>query len=222
MSLRTYGESRRAYLQARARYARETAPQWTRSTVEVALASMVGAISVIGLLQVTGSHSIPAVLGGSFTVETDDSGHPYPAAVEREPGGEADAERSSGGPTSAVPLFSVATSKGVLSLVGGEGSLGGGDPQPPGPDPLPGPSPAPSPAPSPSPQPTPSPTTTEPPTTTESPKSTKPPKPTKPPKSTKPPPTTTATVTTTASPEPTETTTKTKPPKPYKASVGSV
>jgi hypothetical protein len=222
MSLRTYGGSRRAYLQVWARYAWETAPQWTRSTVGVALASMVGAVTAIGLLQAT-NESIPTVLGGSFIVGTDDSGQPYialdPVAVEREPGGGADADSSGGSRSSVVPLFTVAIGEGVVSFVGGEGSPGGGDPQPPSPDPLPGPSPAPSPAPSPSPQPTPWPTTTvpptstEPPTTTESPTTTTKTK-TKTPKPTKPPPTTTTTATTTAPPESTETTTTTKPPKP--------
>jgi len=136
---------------------------------------ILGSVVLIGFLTM-GRGSVPRLLGEAFTVGVTDEGVPYvaldPEGLGEAQGGAAKDGASPGSGPSAVALFSVDTSGGFLSLVGGEGSSVGNDPQPPpGPNPGPGPSPVPSPGPSPSPTPPPTrteppPTSTEPPPTT--------------------------------------------------------
>ena len=140
-----------------------------------AISVILGSVALVGLLT-TGRGSAPRLLGEAFTIGVTDEGVTYvaldPEGLGEAQGGAAKDEASPGSGPSAVALFSLDTSGGVLSLVGGEGSLVGNDPEPPpGPNPGPGPSPVPSPGPSPSPTPPPTrteppPTTTEPPPTT--------------------------------------------------------
>jgi len=169
-----------------------------------AISVILGSVALVGLLT-TGRGSAPRLLGEAFTIGVTDEGVTYvaldPEGLGEAQGGAAKDEASLGSGPSPVALFSLDTS-GSLSLVGGEGSLVGNDPEPPpGPNPGPGPSPVPSPGPSPSP--TPPPTRTEPPPTT-----TEPPPPTTtepPPTTTEPPPTTTEPPPTTTEPPPSNT-----------------
>jgi hypothetical protein len=155
-----------------------------RSTLVFWAVVILWSIGLVVLL-VIGPGSAPRSLGGAFTIEVTDEGVPYvaldPQGLEQAQGGAIKADGASGGSSSsAVALFPVDTSGGVLSLVGGGGSSAGNDPQPP-PGPKPGPGPSPVPSPGPSPSPTPPPTSTEPPPTSTEP----------PPTSTEPPPTST-------------------------------
>ena len=171
-------------------------------TLAFAATVIIASAAIVGFLTM-GRGSAPRLLGEAFTVGVTDEGVPYvaldPEALGQEQGGAAKDRASHGSGPSAVALFSVDTSGGVLSFVGGGGSsVGNGPPPPPGPNPGPGPSPVPSPGPSPSP--TPPPTRTEPPpTSTEPPPTTTDP----PPTTTDPPPTTTEPPPTTTEPPPT-------------------
>ena len=180
------------------------------NTLVFAASVILGSVAVVGFITM-GRGSAPRLLGEAFTIGVTDEGVPYvaldPEGLGQAQGGAAKDGASRGSGPSAVAHFSVDTSGGVLSLVGGEGSSVGNDPQPPpGPNPGPGPSPVPSPGPSPSP--TPPPTTTEPPPTSTEP----------PPTSTEPPPTTTEPPPTSTEPPPTTTEppppTTTEPPPP--------
>jgi hypothetical protein len=167
-------------------------------------------VTLVGLLMTAGG-SVPRALGQAFTVEVDESGRPYVALDPQAIGNDQPTSAGGGGDVDAsVPLFAVAASGGVFSLVPVDGSVGGNDPQtPPGPSPGPDPSPGPSPGPSPPPTTEPPPTTTEPPpTTTEPPPTATEPPPTTtepPPTSTEPPPTTTEPPPTSTEPPPTTT-----------------
>ena len=144
-------------------------------TLAFAASVIIASAAIVGFLTM-GRGSAPRLLGEAFTVGVTDEGVPYvaldPEGLGEAQGGAAKDGASPGSGPSAVALFSVDTSGGFLSLVGGEGSSVGNDPQPPpGPNPGPGPSPVPSPGPSPSPTPPPTrteppPTSTEPPPTT--------------------------------------------------------
>ncbi len=173
------------------------------STLAFAASVILGSVALVALLAMARG-SAPRLLGEAFTIEVTDEGVPYvalkPEALGQAQGGAAKNRASGESGSSAVALFPVDTSGGVVSLDGGEGSSVGNDPQPPpGPNPGPGPSPVPSPGPSPSP--TPPPTTTEPPPTSTEP----------PPTSTEPPPTSTEPPPTTTEPPPPTTT---EPPPP--------
>jgi hypothetical protein len=180
--------------------------------VVFATSVILGSVALVGLLT-TGRGGAPRLLGEAFTIGVTDEGVTYvaldPEGLGEAQGGSAKDEASPGSGPSAVALFSVDASGGVLSLVGGEGSSVGNDPEPPpGPNPGPGPSPVPSPGPSPSP--TPPPTRTEPPpTTTEPPPTTTEPPP---PTTTEPPPTTTEPPPPTTTEPPPPTTTEPPPP----------
>jgi hypothetical protein len=142
--------------------------QGRADTLAFAACVIIASVVLVGFLTM-GRGSVPRLLGEALTVGVTDEGVPYvaldPEGLGEAQGGAAKDGASPGSGPSAVALFSVDTSEGVLSLVGGEGSSVGNDPQPPpGPNPGPGPSPVPSPGPSPSP--TPPPTRTEPPPTT--------------------------------------------------------
>jgi hypothetical protein len=173
---------------------------------------ILGSAALVGFLTM-GRGSAPSLLGEAFTIGVSDEGVPYvaldPEGLGQAQGGAAKDWASRGSGPSAVALFAVDTSGGVLSFVGGEGASVGNDPQPPpgsnpGSNPGPGPSPVPSPGPSPSP--TPPPTRTDPPpATTDPPPTTTDPPPTTtdlPPKTTDPPPTTTDLPPTTTDPPP--------------------
>ena len=167
------------------------------STLVFAGAVILGSIGLVGLLTM-GRESAPRQLGGAFTIGVTDEGVPYigldPQGLGQAQGGATKDGASGGSGPSAFALFPVDTSGGVLSIVGGEGSSVGNDPQPP-PGPNPGPSPNPGPGPSPVPSPGPSPSPTPPPTTTEPPPTSTEPPPTStepPPTSTEPPPTSTS------------------------------
>ena len=189
----TYGRGRRAWDGFRWNRFRSWQLHGRANTVAFAASVILSSVALVGFLSM-GRGSAPRLLGEAFTVGVTDEGVPYvaldPEGVGQAQGGAAKDGTSPGSGPSAVPLFLVDTSGGVISLVGGGGSSVGNDPQPPpGPNPGPGPSPVPSPGPSPSPTPPPT-TTGPPPTSTEPPPTTTEPPPTstEPPESTEPPP----------------------------------
>jgi hypothetical protein len=222
-SRQMYGRDRREWGGYRWSRFRSWLTYGRASTLVFAAAVILGSIGLVGLLTM-GRGSAPRQLVEAFTIGVTDEGVPYialdPEGLGQAQGGATKDGASGGSGTSAVALFPVDTSGGVLSLVGGEGSSVGSDPQPP-PGPNPGPNPSPVPSPGPSPSPTPPPTTTEPPpTSTEPPPTSTEPPPTStepPPTTTEPPPTTTEPPPTTTEPPPTSTEpppTTTEPPEP--------
>jgi hypothetical protein len=220
-SRQMYGRDRREWGGYRWSRFRSWLTYGRASTPVFAAAVILGSIGLVGLLTM-GRGSAPRQLGGAFTIGVTDEGVPYivldPQGLGQAQGAATKDGAIGGSGPLAVTLFPVDTSGGVLSLVGGEGSSVGNDPQPqPGPNPGPNPSPVPSPGPSPSP--TPPPTTTEPPpTSTEPPPTSTEPPPTStepPPTSTEPPPTSTEPPPTSTEPPPTSTEpppTSTEPP----------
>ena len=220
-SWQAYGRDRRAWGGYRWHRFRSGLMFGRASTLAFAATVILGSVALVGLLAM-GRGSAPRVLGGAFTIGVTDDGVPYvaldPEGLGQAQGGAANDRASGENGSSAVALFPLDTSEGVLSLDGGEGSPVGNDPQPP-PGPDPGPDPSPDPSPGPSPSPTPPPTTTEPPpTSTEPPPTTTEPPPTTtepPPTSTEPPPTSTEPPPTSTEPPPTSTEpppTSTEPP----------
>jgi hypothetical protein len=141
--------------------------QGRADTLAFAACVIIASVAIVGFLTM-GRGSVPRLLGEAFTVGVTDEGVPYvaldPEGLGEAQGGAAKDGASPGSGPSAVAFFSVDTSGGVRSLVVGEGSSVGNDPQPP-PGPNPGPVPSPVPSPEPSPSPTPPPTRTEPPPT---------------------------------------------------------
>jgi hypothetical protein len=198
----THGRDRQPWEGHRLERFRSRLSYGRANTLAFAASVILGSAALVGFLTMERG-SAPSLLGEAFTVGVTDEGVPFialdPERLGQAPqGGAATDGASRGSGPSAVPLFSVDTSGGVLTFVGGEGSSVGSDPQPPpGPDPGPGPNPGPGPSPGPSPSPTPPPTTEPPPTSTEPPSTTTDPDPT---------PTTDPDPTPTTDPDPTPTT----------------
>jgi hypothetical protein len=166
----THGRDRRTWEGHRWERFRSGLSYGRADALAFAASVILGSAALVGFLTMERG-SAPSLLGEAFTVGVTDEGVPF-VALDPEglgkaaQGGAANDGASRGSGPSPVPLFSVDTSGGVLTFVGGEGSPVGSDPQPPpGPDPGPGPNPGPGPSPGPSPSPTPPPNGTQPPPT---------------------------------------------------------